>query len=261
MFIKKNIFVYKFQSMNALCTKPTTKLVKGAGYKIAQYSNSNPKGSPYFRPIIRIYLTDKSIQTFPLQNFTLEDGSDFPQTNWMCPDYQILLNEREQTKIDKNIKSGDYVIPLYDSLKTLIKGRIYKVKEVRINEHKSHSGYSSWSDIKIKLDGSERWYTSWNFRKCTNQETREIGLKEIFDEKTDTERVNKHKRKFDYYTDDEKQKLLLEFIVLSAYDRFRNQMDIVDWAVTKSAKQYKINRTDFEQVLNLSISDLVSILK
>jgi hypothetical protein len=191
----------------------------------------------------------------------MEDGGDFPNNNWICPDYQILLNEREQTKIDKTLKSGDYVIPLYDSLKTLIRGRTYKVKEVKFNDHKSSTGYTSWTDIKIKLDGSERWYTSWNFRRCTNQETRDIGLKEIFDEATNTEKVNKHKRKIDYYEDDDKKKLLLEFLVSASNDRFRNQMDIIDWAVTKSAKQYKLVREDFESVIGLTIEEFLQILK
>lgn len=247
--------------MNVICIKPTTKLVKNGTYKAVFINNHNTKGYTFFRPTIRIYLTDQSIQTFPLQNFKSIDGIDFPQTNWVCPDYQLILNEREQTKIDKNLKSGDYVIPLYDSLKTLVRGRIYKVREVKVHEHKSSTGYVSWTDIKIKLDGSERFYSSWNFRKCTNQESREIGLKQIFDEQTNTETVGKYKRKFDYYTDDEKKKLLLEFVVGSANDRFRNQMDIIDWAVSKSAKQYKLNRSDFEKINLITIDELMSILK
>jgi hypothetical protein len=73
--------------------------------------------------------------------------------------------------------------------------------------------------------------------------------------------VGKYKRKFDYYTDDEKKKLLLEFVVGSANDRFRNQMDIIDWAVSKSAKQYKLNRSDFETINLITIDELMSILK
>jgi hypothetical protein len=247
--------------MNVVCIKPTTKLIKGASYRVAQFINHNTRGSVYFRPTIRIFLTDSSIQVFPLQNFKPVDGSDFVQINWICPEYQLFLNEREQTKIDKNLKSGDFVIPIYDSLKTLIKGRIYRVKEVSIIDHKSSSGYSSWSDIKIKLEGSSRYYSSWNFRKCTQQESREIGLKQIFDEKVNTEKVNRHKRKFDYYNDDEKKTLLIKFLIESANDRFRHQSSIIDWAVMKSAVKYKLTSEDFDVVLNLPISEMLDILK
>lgn len=247
--------------MNVICIKPTTKLVKGGTYKAVSIQNHNTKGYSFFRPVIRVYLTDNSIQTFPLQNFKPTVGDDFVQSNWICPDYQLILTEREQTKIDRNLKQNDYVVPLYDSLKTLIKGRKYKVKDVKIHDHKSSHGSTTWSDIKIKLDGSERWYSSWNFRKCTNQEAREIGLSEIFNESTDTETVGKHKRKFDYFTDDEKNKLLLQFIISAANDKFRNQMDITDWAITKSAKLYGLKKEDFDTIQTMTLSDIINILQ
>lgn len=247
--------------MNVICVKPTKKLIKGATYKVAQLNNNNNRASAYFRSTIRIYLTDNSIQIFPLQNFKPTDGSEFTQINWICPDYQLLLSERDQTKIDKNLKSGDFVVPLYDSLKTLIKGRIYKVDEVRIHEHKSSSGYTSWTDIKIKLEGSSRYYSSWNFRKCTQQESRDIGLKQIFDEKVNTEKVNRHKRKFDYFDEVEKKKILLEFIAESTNDRFRHQVDIIDWAIMKSASKYKLTRSDFDLVNSLTLIKMLEILK
>ena len=116
-------------------------------------------------------------------------------------------------------------------------------------------------DIKIRLEGSERWYTSWNFRKCTNQETRDISLKSLFDEVVDIEKVNKHKRKFDYYSDEEKISMLLRFVVTSANDRFRNQMDIIDWTVEKTANRYSINKEDFDSVRNMTLEQILEILK
>jgi hypothetical protein len=243
--------------MNVICIKPTKKLVKNATYKVAYLKNINTNYSAYFQPSLKIYLTDNSIHSFPLSSFKLVTGKDFPNIEWFSPEYSNDLNLRDQTKIDKNLKSGDYVIPLYDSLKTLIKGRIYKVKEVRVNENK----YSSWADVKIKLDGSHRYYSSWNFRKCTHQESREIGLKQIFDEKVETEKVNRHKRKFDYYNDDEKKMLLIKFIVESANDRFRHQSSVIDWAVLKSATKYKLTKEDFDVVLNIPISEMLEMIK
>lgn len=241
--------------MNVKCIKSSSRLIKGASYKCVSISNNNVRKSAYFRPSIRIYLTDSSIQTFPLTSFKPLDSDDFSEINWICPDYQILLNEREQTKIDKSLEPGDYVVPLFDNLKTLIKGRQYKVVDVQKDVKQT------WGNIKIKLEGSYRFYASWNFRKCTNQEAREIGLNQIFDEQTNTEKVNKHKRKFDYYNDEDKKILLLKFITESANDKFRHQSSIIEWAILKSAIKYKLTKEDFDSILDLKVSEMIDILK
>ena len=247
--------------MNVICVRPTKRLVKNATYKVASFQNQNTKGYSYFRSTIKIYLTDDSIQTFPLDSFKPTVGDNFQQINYISPEYRLFLDEKDQMKIDKDLKSGDYVVPTHDGLKTLVKGRKYRVKDVRVIDHKTSLGAVSWSDIKIRLEGSERWYTSWNFRKCTNQETRDISLKALFDEVVDIEKVNKHKRKFDYYSNEEKISMLLRFVVTSANDRFRNQMDIIDWTVEKTANRYSINKEDFDSVRNMTLEQILEILK
>jgi len=246
--------------MNVICIKPNKRLVKDATYKVAQLQNLNNRGYSHFRGIVRIYLNDNSIQAFPIDSFKPTSGSSFAQINWVCPDYQQRLDERDQMKIDKNLKSGDYVVPLYDSLKTLIKGRKYKVSEVSFNDHKNFSGLVTWTDIKIKLEGSQRFYSSYNFRKCSIAESREIGLSELFDEEVTTEKVNRHKRKFDYYSQEEKTVILLKSIIESTNDRFRNHMDIIDWSIHKSSKQFKLVRSDFDSIASMTISDIVNLL-
>ena len=242
--------------MNAICIKPTKKLVKDALYKVAQINNQNLKGYQHFVPTIRIYLKDSTIQTFPLSSFKPDTGTTFPQTVWTCPDYQQQINEREQMKIDSTLKAGDYLVPNHDGLKTLVKGKKYKVKDVNVVAVSSY-----WTNIKIKLEGSERWYASWNFRKCTNQEVRDIGLKTLFDEKVDTEVVGRLKRKIDYLDQDEKNKKLLDLIIISSNDRYRNQMDIIDWTIEKTGGKFNLNRSDFDSILNLKLSEILSIIK
>lgn len=247
--------------MNVICIKSSKRLVKNATYRVAHLNNLNSKSSAYFRPLIRIYLKDETIHTFPLECFKTESGSPFQSINWLDPDYQTLLNEKEQTKIDKTLKAGDYVVPKYDHLKTLVMGKKYKVKEVQTKDHKSSTGHVSWTDIKIKLEGSERWYTDWNFRKCTHQETREIGLRSLFDESTGTETVGRHKRKFDYLTHDEKITTLIKFVLEASNDRFRNKMDIIDWTISKTGEKYSLVREDFDLIKEMTLIDLLNIIK
>jgi len=240
--------------MNVICIKSTKKLVKNATYRVASFSNDNNKKSPYFRPMIRIYLTDNMVSAFPLESFKPTDSPDFQQINWICPEYSQILEEKQQMRIDATLKAGDYIIPLYDSLKTLIKGRKYKVKEVMVDK-------SQWGGIKIKLMGSERWYTSWHFRRCTNQESREISLKNLFDESTDTEVVNRFKRKFDYLSEEEKKDILIKIFFQSYLDRNRNNSDVVDWAITKIGCTYNLKNEDLEMILDTSIRDIIKSLK
>ena len=246
--------------MNVTCIKSTSKLVKGATYKVASYTNVNTKGYSFFKPTIRIYLTDNSIHTFHLDYFEPTGGGSFSQISWICPDYKSILDERDQMKIDRNLKAGDYVIPTHDGLKTLVQGKKYKVVDVKILDHKSSTGHISWTDITVQLEGSKRYYAGYNFRKCTSQEAREISLKTLFDEKTDTEKVNKHKRKFDYFTEEEKSKLLIKFILTSSNDRSRNKMDIIDWTIEKTAKHYSLKRGDFEMLRGKEFLDCLDLI-
>jgi hypothetical protein len=246
--------------MNVICIRPTKKLVKNATYKVAYLKNINTNYSAYFQPSLKIYLTDNSIHSFPLSSFKLVTGKDFPNIEWFSPEYSNDLNLIDQTKIDKNLKVGDYVVPIYDNLKTLVKDRKYKVKDINILAVKSKWGVSSWNNIKIKLEGSDRWYTSWNFKKCTSQEAREINLNSLFNESTETETVGKYKRKFDYYTPDEKVKLICKLVLISANDKFRNSMDIIDWTIEKSGDTYKLNRDDFNLIDGIKLVDFLKQL-
>jgi hypothetical protein len=105
------------------------------------------------------------------------------------------------------------------------------------------------------------WYWKQIIRKCTNQEAREISLKSLFDEAVDVEKVNKHKRKFDYHTDEEKISMLLKFVVASANDRYRNQMDILDWTIEKTADKYSLKKEDFDSIMNLTLDQVLQIIK
>jgi hypothetical protein len=247
--------------MNVICIKSTKKLVKNATYKVAKLNNSNTQSNRYFRPTITIYLSDNIFASFPLESFKPSVGDTFQTINWVSQEYSQFLTEREQTQITKDLKVGEYVVPKYDSLKTLIRGRKYKVTDVKINSHKNHAGIVTYSSIEIKLEGSNRYYSSHNFRKCTQQEMREIGLNELFDEKNDTEKVNRFRRKFDYLTPNEKKIVLLKHIISSANDRFRNSMDIIEWTIEKTGKTYNLKTTDFDDLKSLTFSEIIDLLK
>jgi hypothetical protein len=55
--------------------------------------------------------------------------------------------------------------------------------------------------------------------------------------------------------------MLLRFIVTSANDRYRNQMDIIDWTVEKTADRYSLKKEDFDSVKNMTLEQILEILK
>jgi hypothetical protein len=74
--------------------------VKNATYKVASFQNQNTKGYAYFRPSIRIYLTEDSIHTFPLDSFKPTVGDTFQQINYISQEYRLFLDEKDQMLAD-----------------------------------------------------------------------------------------------------------------------------------------------------------------
>jgi len=237
--------------MYVKCIKSTTKLVKDATYKCMMYFNDNTTNIRYFHPTVKIYLTEDLIQSFSLKYFKPIDRENFDTINWISDEYKIHITEIDQTKIDKNLKVGDYVIPLHGGYRTIIKGKKYKVSAVKTVSNR----------VSLRIEGSNRWYTGYYFRKCSHQESREIQLNDLFDEPKMTIKLNPKKRKIDYFTDIEKKVILLQMICDSVSDRYRNKLDIIDWCIFRKGKDYKLNREDFDQIIDLSVREILSILE
>ena len=239
----------------------TKRLVKGSIYEVTKLYNSNSNQNKYYRSRITIKLNDGVTQTFSINNFKMEDGTDIPQIDYVSEWWKLnYINPYDLRINESNIKEGDFVIYLRNSHRSLITDKKYKVEKVNIRTYKSPYG-NSHSEVEIKVEGSTRFYKSYSFRKCTMEETRDTNLKLVFGEDADVMIVDKKKRKIDIFTEEEKQKILLEILFKSAVDKNRNNLSVVDWAISKIGYTFKLNTNDFTELLKKDLNSILTIFK
>lgn len=235
----------------------TKRLVKGALYDVMKLHNNNVNNLRYFRPRVVVKLTETLNQNFSVNNFTLEDGSQLPEIDWTSDEYKMNHVDFWSLRINEtNLKEGDYVVYIRNSHSTLINNRKYRVEKIKQKKYNSYSGHG-YIEIEIKIEGSTRFYKSHSFRKCTPDEIRETNLKLVFDENTDLEVVNTKKRKFEFFTKEEQEKLLMEMIFKSAIDKNRNNLSIIEWAISRIDPTLKLKEDDFKEILEKDLKSII----
>lgn len=223
--------------MRVLSLKSNTKLVKGFEY-IADTFNNIDNGSKWNNLRINI----RGYGGYLCKNFTDIDGNPLPQINYLNPDRHVIqrFNALELAK-------NDIIVCKSDRYKYLVKDGKYRITDVI---HKNQY------NVLIKLEGYNRFikWNSWAFNKISLQETRDIALSQIFDkpENFSVEFI----RKFD--KEKNKTKILLQTIAKSLLDPYRHQLDIIDWGIHKE-KYQKLNREDFKDILDMSLSEILDL--
>lgn len=242
--------------MKVISKKDTKRLVKGIAYDVYKLNMVDKKSNRWFRPSITIKLNNKVVHEFKPDYFTLEDGKPIPNINWNSDESRLDQNKMTGALIDANIKSGDFVIAKRNNAKSLVLDKIYKVTDVKVKSHTYSRGYS-WNEIKIQIEGSNRFYSSYSFRKCSPEEAREIQLNTIFEEETGVKKVEKNKRKIDQYEGKDREQILIHIILLAMVDINRNNMSIIDWACKKSGKIYSVEPSDFTEIINKNLITII----
>lgn len=247
--------------MKVISKVNTKRLVKGSSYDVVKLQNSNSNQNRYHRGRVTIKLNDDVTQGFSINNFKMENGSDLPQIDFVSDWWKLNhINPWDLRITESNIKEGDFVVYTRSSHRSLITDKKYKVEKVNNRTYKSPYG-NSHSEVEIKVEGSTRFYKSYSFRKCTTEETRDTNLKLVFGEDADVMIVNKNKRKIDIFTEEEKQKILLEILFKSAVDKNRNNLSVVDWAISKIGYTFKLNTDDFTELLKKDLNIILCLFK
>jgi hypothetical protein len=234
----------------------TAKLVKGMTYDVIKLNNSSQRKSGYYiRKFVEVKLNENTTYTFSVNNFTTENGDPLPEIDWTSEQFKNKIQEYESTKITpETIKAGDYVVYLRKDHVGLITGKKYKINNVKINN------YNRWADIEIQIEGSHRYYKSYSFRKCTVEEVRKMSLGVFFDEKPDVQKIDYNKRKIDQFDEEQKVKILSALLFTSSLDRNRNNLSVVEWAIQKTGKSYKLTPEDFESIANLTLKEILELM-
>ena len=245
--------------MKVLCKRATKQIVKGVVYDVLSIKNLKPPGTNnnFFYPHIVIKINDEVSCSFSVNNFTQTDGSPLPEVNWQAAGF-VSPSWRDGRIDEKNPpKSGDYVIYMYKNSKTLVQNKIYKVTDVNIVK-KGTTSYIYYQ-ISLKIEGCSRWLTSNTFRKLSTQEARDLNLKEVFDEATGVEKVDKSKRKIDHFEGVERNKILVTCLLQAMLDKSRNNMTVLEWAVNKTGSLYSLTTEDFTPIIEKNLTSILEI--
>lgn len=238
--------------MNLKCVKANRSLVKGAIYECLKTVMISGNTNRFFRP----YVVIKSLGHYLPEYFTLENGDPIPVANWLSPEYGVGSDYKTWVENPEQLKQGEILVCERESSKYLRRGEFYKIVEV----NKVQRGSSGrWFDVKVKIEGYQRWLAVGAFRRATQQELRQIQLSNLFDEKIPDMRVQRHIRKFDRNSQEVKMRILLEATCKSLLDPKRNNLSVMDWAIEKIEPKLDLTASDFDLIKHLDIERLLRL--
>lgn len=217
--------------MKVRSIKSTRKLIKGHVYETNYFNNTNTG----WRKI-----SIESLGNFSCVYFTQVDGNPLPNIQY---NPQNRFQRYTSTKNTEN-KIGDIIVCNSDKYKFLVKDGKYRIAHIQ--------------DDYFRVDGYKRllkW--SYNFRKLTTQESRDIMLSQILD-KEENFSVD-YKRKFEKSASQDK--ILIETICKSILDTYRHKLGVVEWGIDKIMSQYSLKEDDFKEILNKPLSEIIKIVE
>ncbi len=235
--------------MIVVCKKPTKRLVKGVRYETGSlYNNGN--NQRWQEGTVEIL----GIGRFVVDNFTTEDGKPLPKTN-------IIVNRDQPRQLTfEDLSKGDILICTSDNYKTLGKGCMYQIEELKsISSQKVGWNKQPYTHTEktIKFVGIPRTlkFSSWRFRKLTPQEAREISLNSVLHGEEPEIVKSKDVRKIELVANKEAE--LMNVLSKSIIDINRHYLSIIDWACQKSGSNLGITPKDYEDLLNMPLKDIL----
>ena len=235
--------------MIVICKKPTKRLVKGVRYEIGSLYNGG-KNQRWLEGTVEIL----GIGRFVVDNFTTTDGNPLPKTDIILP-----LVQKEQLTFEQ-LSKGDILVCKSDSYKTLGKGCMYQIEELKsVSSQKMGWNKQAYTHVEksIKFVGIPRTlkFSNWRFRKLSPQEAREISLNSLLHGEEPVIVKSKDIRKIELVTNKELE--LMGMLSKSIIDPNRHHLSIIDWACQKSGANLGIKSDDYSALMNMTLKDIL----
>lgn len=234
--------------MIVIAKKSTGKLIGGYRYEVVSLKNSgtNRWGEGT--------VTLKDIGTFNVSHFT--------DTNGNPVDKRDILKERKEFKFE-DIKKGDILVCERNQYKGLVPGNMYKIVDLKTTT-KTEKDWQGKDRVRvtkfIKLEGHRFiQFNSYAFRMLNSNEIREISLSKVLDNEVFDYSVDTSVRMID--TVKEKDLELMKILSRAIIDSKRHHLGVVDWACSKINHRMDINPKDFDNLLNMSLKDILEKIK
>jgi hypothetical protein len=239
--------------MIVVCKIPTKRLIKGVRYETGSLWNDGSNQN-WLEGKVDIL----GIGRFSVNNFTDTDGKTVPKINIILP-----LQVQETLKFE-DLKKGDILICKSDGYKTMGKGCMYQIEELKLKS----SQKMTWNqvpyihkDYSIKFVGITRSlkFSPWRFRKLTPHEAREISLNSVLHGEDPVIVKSKDIRKIELISNKEFE--LMSMLSKSIIDPNRHHLSITEWACQKSGANLGITTADYDTLLNMSLKDILNIIE
>jgi hypothetical protein len=227
----------------------TKRVLKGVKYEVEDLWNSG-NSSKWINGKLKI----KGINyLFLVSNFTDLNGDPLPKID--------ITSQKVKTKrLDfDTIKNGDILVCTANNLKTIIGGCFYIVEDKKTIKRVYSAFSHNIEDKYIKLTGINRWfkYSQFNFRQPTQMELRDISLSKVLGENSE-KILTKTIRKID--TVGNKNLELIKILSSAVIDPNRHHLGIIEWTVKKSGNLMGIKESDYSDLLDLKLSDIIKII-
>jgi len=235
--------------MIVICKRPTKRLVKGVRYETGSLYNSG-NNQRWREGTVEIL----GIGRFSVDNFTDINGSPLPKTDIIVPLAQV------ETLKFEDLKKGDILVCTSDNYKTLGKGCMYQIEELK-SISSQRMGWNkqpyTHTEKTIKFVGIPRTlkFSSWRFRKLTPQETREISLNSVLHGEEPVIVKSKDIRKIELASNKDLE--LMNMLSKSIIDPNRHHLSIIEWACQKSGTNMGVTSDDYSDLLNMSLKDIL----
>jgi len=235
--------------MIVVCKRPTKRLVKGLRYETGSLWNDG-SNQRWLEGTVEIL----GIGRFVVDNFTDTNGNPLPKTNIIVPNVQI------ETLKFEDLKKGDILVCKSDSYKTLGKGCMYQIEELKSKSEQRRNWNNqmyTYTEQSIKFVGIPRTlkFSPWRFRKLTAQEAREISLNSVLHGEEPAIVKSKDVRKIELVSNKEFE--LMNMLSKSILDPNRHHLSIIEWACQKSGTNLGITPGDYESLLSMSLKDIL----
>jgi hypothetical protein len=229
------------------------RLIKGHRYEVQNLWNS---GTNQRWVEGKVHLV--GFGRYSVDSFTDDNGNPLPKINYSSNIIQANISIKFE-----DCKEGEILICNTDQYKTLTKGAMYKIQSLKSVEFDVNGFNNKYTRVEksIKFEGFNRYlkFNGWSFRKLTPVESREISLSSILNGEEPNIIKTKDIRGIDLSLN--KYKSLMEIISKTILDNNKHHLSIIDWSCKKTGDKLKIIPEDFNELLNMTLSEILEKLE
>lgn len=191
---------------------------------------------------------------YNVNSFTLENGGNVDKINIKNTD----TSEKNTHISFSDLKVGDVLICMTDTLKSLLKDKMYVIENLETIRVNTTPRPYTINYVHFKGISKRFIFRICKFRKLDSSKVREIALESVLTDAEPNYITKIPKRKIDLT--DNKYMELMNLLSKSILDKSRHHYSILDWACIQLGKNLSVNKDDFNDILDMKVSDILKLI-